>query len=75
LVIWLPPHYNHVRLHSAPGYVTPADKLNGLEHSSSTSETKNAKRHVNAAGWRASELGRLPNARHRAKIVIDLGGG
>ena len=24
-------HYNHVRLHSAVGYVTPADKLNGLE--------------------------------------------
>jgi transposase InsO family protein len=25
-------HYNHVRLHSAIGYITPADKLNGLEH-------------------------------------------
>jgi len=24
-------HYNHVRLHSAIGYVTSADKLNGLE--------------------------------------------
>jgi putative transposase len=24
-------HYNHVRLHSAIGYITPADKLNGLE--------------------------------------------
>jgi transposase InsO family protein len=23
-------HYNHVRLHSAVGYITPADKLNGL---------------------------------------------
>ena len=24
-------HYNHVRLHSVLGYITPADKLNGLE--------------------------------------------
>ena len=24
-------HYNHVRLHSAIGYITPADKLQGLE--------------------------------------------
>ncbi len=24
-------HYNHSRLHSAIGYVAPADKLNGLE--------------------------------------------
>lgn len=24
-------HYNHVRLHSALSYITPADKLNGLE--------------------------------------------
>ena len=23
-------HYNHVRLHSAIGYLAPADKLNGL---------------------------------------------
>ena len=23
-------HYNHVRLHSAVGYITPADKLYGL---------------------------------------------
>ena len=24
-------HYNHTRLHSAIGYVAPADRLNGLE--------------------------------------------
>jgi putative transposase len=25
-------HYNDARLHSALGYLTPADKLNGLDH-------------------------------------------
>jgi len=28
---WYVEHFNHVRLHSAIGYITPADKLAGLE--------------------------------------------
>ena len=40
-------HYNTVRLHSAIGYVTPADKLNGREKKYSKSETENLKRPEN----------------------------
>ncbi len=29
--MWFVDHYNNVRLHSAIGYITPADKLAGRE--------------------------------------------
>jgi putative transposase len=37
-------HYNSVRLHSAMGYITPADKLAGKEEPSLPLATKNSSR-------------------------------
>ena len=49
-------HYNHVRLHSAVAYITPADKLNGLadvisaERDRKLEEARERRQHARQAG-------------------------
>ena len=57
-------HYNHVRLHSAIGYVTPADKLFGLEpviHAGTRSEV--------GSGTRAAHLARPAGTAEPARFL------
>ncbi len=56
-------HYNHVRLHSAIGYITPADKLNGLEQVIFAERDRKLEeaRHRRQLARSRRECGRLPD--------------
>ena len=71
-------HYNHVRLNAAIGYLTPADKLNGLaqvifdERDRKLDEARQRRQQARQA---LREVARLPDAIDRATNRIGLGGG
>ncbi len=70
-------HYNHIRLHSAIGYVAPADKLAGREaeifagRDRKLAEARSAER----SNARLPACRRLPDGEKLTTIVFDLGGG
>jgi len=78
-------HYNHARLHSAIGYLTPADKLNGLaevvfaERDRKLEEARGRRRGDNRATPPVADHeprhGSLPEARRCATTTVALGGG
>lgn len=67
-------HYNNVRLHSALGYITPADKLAGLRKSSLTSETASSNRHDYADNTDGPQR-RLPTDHNTITMTLELVGG
>jgi putative transposase len=74
-------HYNTVRLHASLGYITPADKLAGLDAVIFDGPTfgrcpiASSKRLANDDNKPDSPPGRLPDDSLRATTTIGLGGG
>ncbi len=70
-------HYNEVRLHSAIGYIAPADKLAGREaeifaaRDRKLAEARDAER----SNARRPACERLPDRKKDATMTNDLGGG
>jgi putative transposase len=71
-------HYNNARLHSVLGYVTPADKLIGLEkeiYAERDNATATWRKHVRVEQQRDEVRKRLHDQLGRATNDVGLGGG
>ena len=68
-------HYNNTRLHSALGYVTPADKLTGLEKEIFAERDRKLEECVSVEQQSDTGHRRLREERGRATNDVGLGGG
>jgi putative transposase len=74
-------HYNTIRLHASLGYITPADKLAGLDKLIFDGPTfgrcpiASSKRLANDDNKPNSPRGRLQDDSYRTTTTVDLGGG
>ncbi len=68
-------HYNHARLHSALGYITPADKLNGLEEVIFAERDRKLEQARERRRARVRRHEELPDGSHGGTIKRGLDGG